>query len=158
MAFWWTFTARTHWRLVSVAMLGGTACVYALYILKGWETMDLVGLLTTTIEAAAALVVLSPAVSPRPARQYGRRLAARGRGHGLAARHQRDGQCVACACHATATCATGGRPPVTTRLVEQWPWRECRMPVGLARTDTRAVAADRPRRRAASSGPTTCRR
>jgi hypothetical protein len=26
IAFWWTFTARAHWRLVSVAMLGGTAC------------------------------------------------------------------------------------------------------------------------------------
>ena len=53
-----------HWQLVSVAMLGGTACVYALYILTGWETMDLVGFVTTTMEAAAALVVLSPAGSP----------------------------------------------------------------------------------------------
>jgi hypothetical protein len=70
VAFWWTFTARAHWRLVSVAMLGGTACFYAFYILKGWETMDLVGLVTTTIEAAAALVVLSPAGSPAAARQY----------------------------------------------------------------------------------------
>jgi hypothetical protein len=70
LAFWWTFTARAHWRLVSVAMLGGTACAYALYILKGWETMDLVGLLTTTIEAAAALVILSPAASPAPSRQH----------------------------------------------------------------------------------------
>src|SRR5580704_14995843 len=40
LAFWWTFMARTAWRLVVAAMLGGTACVYALYILKGWETMD----------------------------------------------------------------------------------------------------------------------
>ncbi len=63
--------------LVSVAMLGGTACVYALYILKGWETMDLVGLVTTTIEAAAALVVLSPVGSPASAaRQYAVALAA----------------------------------------------------------------------------------
>ena len=54
VAFWWTFTDRAHWRLVSVAMLGGTACFYAFYILRGWETMDLVGLVTTTIEAAAA--------------------------------------------------------------------------------------------------------
>jgi hypothetical protein len=38
VAFWWTFTARPHWRLVSVAMLGGTACFYAFSILKGWET------------------------------------------------------------------------------------------------------------------------
>jgi hypothetical protein len=70
VAFWWTFTGRAHWRLVSVAMLGGTACFYAFYILKGWETMDMVGLVTTTIEAAAALVVLSPAGSPTAARQY----------------------------------------------------------------------------------------
>jgi hypothetical protein len=70
VAFWWTFTGRAHWRLVSVAMLGGTACFYAFYILEGWETMDVVGLVTTTIEAAAALVVLSPAASPTAARQY----------------------------------------------------------------------------------------
>jgi hypothetical protein len=78
VAFWWTFTARRHWRLVSAAMLGGTACGYALYILKGWETMDLVGLVTTTIEAAAALLVLSPAVagSASPARQHGAAVAA----------------------------------------------------------------------------------
>jgi hypothetical protein len=74
LAFWWTFMARTAWRLVAAAMLGGTACVYALYILKGWETMDPVGLLTTTIEAAAALVALSPVVSS--ARAYGVALAA----------------------------------------------------------------------------------
>ncbi len=75
VAFWWTFTRRAHWRLVSVAMLGGTACAYALYILTGWETMDLVGLVTTTIEAAAALVVLSP-VAASASRQYGVALAA----------------------------------------------------------------------------------
>ena len=78
VAFWWTFAGRRHWRLVSAAMLGGTACGYALYILTGWETMDLVGLLTTTVEAAAALVVLSPAVagSASPARQHGAAIAA----------------------------------------------------------------------------------
>ena len=69
VAFWWTLTARHHWRLVAAAMLGGTACAYALYILKGWETMDLVGLVTTTIEAAGALVLLSPVASDVPARQ-----------------------------------------------------------------------------------------
>jgi hypothetical protein len=76
VAFWWTYSGRAHWRLVSVAMLGGTACFYAFYILKGWETMDLVGLLTTTVEAAAALVVLSPAGSPTAPRQYAVALAA----------------------------------------------------------------------------------
>jgi len=78
VAFWWTFAGRRYWRLASAAMLGGTACGYALYILMGWETMDLVGLITTTIEAAAALVVLSPAVagSASPARQHGAAIAA----------------------------------------------------------------------------------
>jgi hypothetical protein len=65
LAFWWTLTARLHWQFVAVAMLGGTAATYALYIVLGWETMDLVGLLTTTVELAAALIVLSPALSPR---------------------------------------------------------------------------------------------
>jgi hypothetical protein len=78
VAFWWTFTARRHWQLLSAAMLGGTACGYALYILMGWETMDLVGLVTSTIEAAAALLVLSPAVvgSASSARQHGAAVAA----------------------------------------------------------------------------------
>ena len=76
VAFWWTCTSRRHWQLVSAAMLGGTACAYALYIVRGWETMDLVGLVTTTIEAAAALVVLSPVASAVPARQYAAALAA----------------------------------------------------------------------------------
>lgn len=76
LAFWWAFMARRYWRVVAVAMLGGTACFYAFSILRGWETMDLVGLVTTTIEAAAALVVLSPAASPAPARQYALALAA----------------------------------------------------------------------------------
>lgn len=78
VAFWWTYTARRHWQVVSVAMLGGTACFYALYILTGWETMDLVGLVTTTIEAAAALIVLSPiaAVTGSAARQHAVALAA----------------------------------------------------------------------------------
>ncbi len=78
IAFWWTFTARRHWQLVSVAMLGGTACFYGLYILTGWETMDLVGLVTTTVEAAAALVVLSPEATgaTTSARQHAVALAA----------------------------------------------------------------------------------
>jgi hypothetical protein len=80
VAFWWTLTARRHWQLVSVAMLAGTACFYALYILTGWETMDLVGLVTTTVEAAAALIVLSPAAAGTgagtTARQRGVALAA----------------------------------------------------------------------------------
>ncbi len=50
-------------------MLGGTACFYALYILKGWETMHLVGLVTTSIEVAGALVLLSSTASIVPSRQ-----------------------------------------------------------------------------------------
>jgi hypothetical protein len=76
VAFWWTLNARRHWRLVAAAMLGGTACFYALYILKGWETMDLVGLVTTTVEAAGALVLLSPTTSIVPARQRAMAIAA----------------------------------------------------------------------------------
>lgn len=58
--FVWTLLARTHWKTAAVLMLTGTAIAYALYVLEGWETMDLVGLITTTLELAAALVVLSP--------------------------------------------------------------------------------------------------
>jgi hypothetical protein len=78
VAFWWTFTARRYWQFVSAAMLVGTTCGYVLYILKGWETMDLVGLITTTIEAAAALLLLSPAVagSASATRQHGAAIAA----------------------------------------------------------------------------------
>ena len=60
----WTFVSGRHWRLVAVAMLGGTAAAYALYIVKGWESADLVGVLTTTIELAGVLLVLSPAPVP----------------------------------------------------------------------------------------------
>jgi hypothetical protein len=57
----WTFLARPHWKLASVAILAGTAGFYALYLLTGWETADPVGLITTTLELAAALVLLAPA-------------------------------------------------------------------------------------------------
>jgi hypothetical protein len=67
VASWWTFTGRRHWRLFAAAMLGGTACFYALYIVKGWEGADPVGLLTTSIELAGALIVLSPVAVPAPA-------------------------------------------------------------------------------------------
>ncbi len=69
--FVWTFTSRRHWRPISVALLSGTAGAYALYVLRGWETTDLIGLLTTTVELGAALVVLSPAVpsSGSPSRE-----------------------------------------------------------------------------------------
>jgi hypothetical protein len=63
LVFVLTFGGGRHWRAVSAALLFGTAGAYVLYVLRGWETMDLVGLLTTTIELAAALVVLSPAIS-----------------------------------------------------------------------------------------------
>jgi hypothetical protein len=53
----WIVAAHRHWRWVSVAMLAGTTGVYLWYLVTGRETVDLVGLLTTTIELAAALVV-----------------------------------------------------------------------------------------------------
>ena len=76
VAFYWTFTNRNHWRAVSVAITGGTALAYAIYILCGWETMDLVGLLTTTIEFAATLMVVSPVLSSSPSREHRVALAA----------------------------------------------------------------------------------
>jgi hypothetical protein len=71
VAWGWTYLRRAQWRTASVLVLGGTASAYVLYIIKGWETMDLVGLVTTTIEAAAALILLLPAVASVPARQFG---------------------------------------------------------------------------------------
>jgi hypothetical protein len=76
IAFYWTFMSRNHWRLVSVAITGGTAIAYAIYILRGWETMDLVGLLTTTIEFAVALMVVSPVLSGSPSIEHRVALAA----------------------------------------------------------------------------------
>ena len=64
LVFWWTFNSRLYWRTASVAMFAGTAGAYAFYILRGWETMDPVGLLTTTIELAAVLILLSPVPAP----------------------------------------------------------------------------------------------
>ena len=155
VAFWWTFTARRHWRLVSAAMLGGTACGYALYILMGWETMDLVGLVTTTIEAAAALLVLSPAVvgSASRARQHGAAIAAvpvalvallgtnvLAGGHDRHCRHGRTG----------AATTSPIRPSSHERLDGR--------NVG-ARAHTTPLCHCRPRRRrGASCGRTTCRR
>jgi hypothetical protein len=55
-------------RLAAIAMLGGTAGAYAWYLLTGWESADLVGLLTTAVELAGALLLLVPAASPGPAR------------------------------------------------------------------------------------------
>ena len=55
----WTFIGGRHWRLASGLVLGGTAAAYIFYLLRGWETMDLVGALTTTVELAAALVVVA---------------------------------------------------------------------------------------------------
>jgi hypothetical protein len=59
LAFAWTVAARPRWKGIAAAMLIGTAVAYAWYLLSGRETADLVGLLTTTIELAAGLVVLS---------------------------------------------------------------------------------------------------
>jgi hypothetical protein len=54
----WILQIRRHWDAIAAVMLGGTAGVYAWYVLTSREDADLVGLLTTTVELAAALVVL----------------------------------------------------------------------------------------------------
>jgi hypothetical protein len=73
IAFAWIFTARRYWQSVALAMLGGTTAGYAWYLLTGRETLDLVGLLTTTVELAAALVVVSSAFSGVGSRRRGER-------------------------------------------------------------------------------------
>jgi hypothetical protein len=73
IAFVWIFTARRYWHSVALAMLGGTTAGYAWYLLTGRETLDLVGLLTTTVELAAALVVVSSASSAVGSRRSGER-------------------------------------------------------------------------------------
>ena len=59
---------RRLWRTISVAMLAGTAGAYAWYLVAGWESADLSGLLTSTVELGAALVLLVPAGSPASSR------------------------------------------------------------------------------------------
>jgi hypothetical protein len=71
-AMGWTLALRPGWRAVNLVVLAGTVATYAIYLLKGWETLDLVGLLTTTIELSVALVLLDPlqpAVGPAPRRE-----------------------------------------------------------------------------------------
>ncbi len=62
----WTFLSRPHWKMASVAILAGTAAFYALYLLNGSETADPVGLVTTTLELAAALLLLVPVAAAVP--------------------------------------------------------------------------------------------
>jgi hypothetical protein len=69
----WILTLRRHWQTAAVVMLGGTVAVYGWYLLTGREDADVVGLLTTAIELAAALVVLivhADATSPVRARPH----------------------------------------------------------------------------------------
>jgi hypothetical protein len=61
----WILASDRHWRPVALAMLGGTTGVYVWYVLTGRETTDLVGLVTTTVELAAALVVLVTMLAAR---------------------------------------------------------------------------------------------
>jgi hypothetical protein len=62
----WTFLGRPHWKAISVAISAGTAAGYTLYLLTGWETADPVGLITSTVEMAGALVLLVPSVAATP--------------------------------------------------------------------------------------------
>jgi hypothetical protein len=61
IAFYWSFRARRYWRPMALAMLIGTVGGYVFYLVRGWETVDLVGLLTSTVELAACLILLAPA-------------------------------------------------------------------------------------------------
>ena len=70
----WLFLGRPHWRLLAFGMLAGTFVGYAFYLLKGWETPDPVGLVTTGIELAGALVLAMPERVPGAA-PVGRRWA-----------------------------------------------------------------------------------
>jgi hypothetical protein len=54
----WVLGSRRRWPELALVMLGGTVAVYAWYLVTGREDADLVGLATTTVELAAALVVL----------------------------------------------------------------------------------------------------
>jgi len=56
----WVLLGRRHWRAVAFAMLAGTFVGYAFYLLRGWETPDPVGLVTTGVELSAALVLAMP--------------------------------------------------------------------------------------------------
>ncbi len=56
----WLLLDGRHWRVAAFAMLAGTVVGYATYVLKGWETPDLVGLVTTGVELSAALVLVVP--------------------------------------------------------------------------------------------------
>ena len=59
----WLVVDGRFWRIGTLAMLGGTVVGYVFYLLKGWESADPVGLITTGIELAAALVLMTPATS-----------------------------------------------------------------------------------------------
>jgi hypothetical protein len=59
----WLLVDGRFWRLGALAMLGGTTAGYMFYLLKGWESADPVGLITTSIELAGALVLVMPATN-----------------------------------------------------------------------------------------------
>jgi hypothetical protein len=60
IAMVWALRLRSGWRPANLLVLGGTTATYVFYLLQGWEELDLVGLITTTVELAAALVLLGP--------------------------------------------------------------------------------------------------
>jgi hypothetical protein len=59
----WLVLQRPHWRFAAFGMLAGTVVGYVFYVLKGWESPDPVGLITTGVELTAGLVVLMPAAA-----------------------------------------------------------------------------------------------
>ncbi len=71
----WLVAGCPGWRLGAMAMLGGTFAGYTLYLLKGWETADVVGLTVTSLELAGVLVLLVPEGTTVAAWRKGRLLA-----------------------------------------------------------------------------------
>ena len=71
----WTVLGGRGWRIVSSAMLSGTAAGYVLYLVEHWETADIVGVLTSAIELGVALVLLAPESADRRAPTGGLRWA-----------------------------------------------------------------------------------
>jgi hypothetical protein len=53
----WMVVAGRYRKTFAAAMLGGTVVGYVFYLIKGWETADLVGLLVTSVELAGFVVL-----------------------------------------------------------------------------------------------------
>lgn len=66
LVFGWTMAARRGWRLLNLGVLIATVVTYAFYLLSDRESLDLLGLLTTTVELSVVLLLLDPGPSEAP--------------------------------------------------------------------------------------------